>query len=310
MDNPLLWLENIERGELNLVGGKALNLATILNSGIRTAPGFCITTEAFKSAVPPALYERLKQSSVFEDQRLKNDTIIIPKDLEEKIIAAYHLLVRSGVDANPAVAVRSSATVEDSATSSFAGQLKSFLGVRGDEQLLEAVKNCWTSAFTPRAQAYIKNRNVLPESILISVLIQLMVDSEVSGIAFTINPIDGDFSKIVIEAAWGLGETVVSGTITPDTYFLDKETLEIFYKNIAEKPFMLVMNNQASGTVRLELPRQKQSKECLGLAQLQALAEISKDLEKLFSHPQDIEWAISKVDGEIYILQSRPITTI
>lgn len=310
MNSSITWFENIYNEDINLVGGKALNLSVMLNSAINVPLGFCITTKVFDRFLNDnSILQNLRvDKGIGREQVFEPETLDLSSELKKDIISAYELLLQKA-NGERAVAVRSSATVEDSVKSSFAGQFKSYLNIKNERSLIEAVKRCWLSPFAPRVQSYAKRHNIHYQSISVGVIVQAMIEAEASGILFTINPVSGDKSQMIIEAAWGLGEAIVSGALTPDAYILDKKSGEIIQKSISEKSFMLTSDRDAGGTMRVYPHEGKRQKESLTIDQIQHLMQLGSKIETLFASPQDIEWAISKNDGSIYILQSRPVTT-
>lgn len=295
MHNPVMWLTEIGINALPFVGGKAANLGALVRHGIRVPAGFCIRTDASKS---------IKAEGDGSSVEGTEATRLSPA-VRTEILAAYHTLCASAP--NCAVAVRSSATLEDSNTSSFAGQFSSYLNIRGNERLLESVEKCLTSASNPRVQSYLKSQGISIHSVQLGIIVQEMINGEVSGVMFTANPVNGDQTKIVIEAGWGLAEPLVSGALTPDTFILDKETSEICSRFISEKTFMLTMDK--TGTKREPLSSRQANAASLTTDQLKMLVQLGKQIEGIFSYPQDIEWTFDRVNQQLHILQSRPITT-
>ncbi len=204
------------------------------------------------------------------------------------------------------VAVRSSATAEDSSVASWAGELESYLNVT-QKNLLESVRKCWSSLFTPRAIFYRFEKELNKQKISVAVVIQKMVQSEVSGICFTVHPVTEDMNQMVIEAGYGLGEAIVGGQITPDTYVVHKKDWKILDKNISQQKMMIIQCLK-QGTKRTQVPKSKQEKQKLTDLQIIKLAKLCVNIERHYKKPQDIEWAFIK--GKFYIIQSRPITTL
>jgi pyruvate,water dikinase len=204
------------------------------------------------------------------------------------------------------VAVRSSATAEDSSAAAWAGQLDSFLNTTG-ETLLENVKRCWASLFTPRAIFYRFEKNMHKQDISVAVVVQKMIQSEVSGIAFSVHPVTEDRNQLIIEAALGLGEAIVSGQITPDSYVVEKEPRRIIDRNIFTQERGLFRSDKG-GNEWQDIPKEKGEKQVLSDDQILELSEIILNIEKHYNFPQDIELAYE--DGKFYVVQSRPITTL
>jgi len=257
----------------------------------------------------------------------------MPKDLEKEILVEYYklsnrphptlpfarggeyakgiskkslLLTKEGVGWGLFVAVRSSATAEDSSVASWAGELETYLDTT-EKKLLENVKKCWSSLFTPRAIFYRNEKKLLKTKVSVAVVVQTMIESEISGICFTVHPVTEDKNQMIIEAGWGLGEAIVSGSITPDSCVLDKRDFSIIDINISKQEKMI--NRKAGGGVKTNIvPKIKQEKQVLTGKQIVELAKICVSIEKHYKKPQDIEWAYAK--GKFYIVQSRLITTL
>ena len=229
----------------------------------------------------------------------------MPKEVEEEIKQAYRKLCEEAGE-EVFVAVRSSATAEDLPGASFAGQQETYLNVRGEDEVVEKVKKCWSSLYTPRAIYYRVQKGFRHEDVSIAVVVQKMVNSEKSGVMFTSHPVTGD--KIaIIEAIFGLGEAIVSGMVTPDHYEYDRVQRKITVVKIAEKKFMLTRGEDGK-TVKVELDEEKSKARVLSDDEIEELVKLGEIIEDHYGTPQDVEWAIEK--GKIYIVQSRPITTI
>jgi pyruvate,water dikinase len=205
------------------------------------------------------------------------------------------------------VAVRSSATAEDLAGASFAGQQETMLNVAGEEKLIEAVRRCWSSLFTAQAIFYRSQRGFDETPVSMAVVVQKMVDSEKSGVSFTVDPVLRNHYQMVIEGVWGLGEGVVSGQITPDHYKLDRETYEIVFEFLPNKKIMFCRSSH-DGVEVLPVPEDRVSARVLSDGELHQLVDLGNQVEDHFGCPQDIEWAVE--NGVIYLLQSRPITCL
>jgi pyruvate,water dikinase len=209
------------------------------------------------------------------------------------------------------VAVRSSATAEDLPTASFAGQQDTYLWVQGKEQVIEKVQRCWASLFTPRAVSYRSKNNFPHENVLISVGVQKMVDSKAAGVMFTINPHNGDPSKVVVEGSWGLGETVVSGSVNPDKFVVDKVVMEASEKTISTKHVACVYDPGMGRVVNTDVDAEMQCACCLEDHELKELVTMAKEIEKHYGRPMDIEWAIDREGSfpdNMFIVQARPET--
>jgi pyruvate,water dikinase len=239
----------------------------------------------------------------------------MPEEIEKEIREAYkELSARFNKDA-VYVAVRSSATAEDLPEASFAGQQETYLDVLGADDVIEKVKKCWASLWTARATFYREKQGFDHTKVYLSAVVQKMVNSEKSGVMFTANPVNNNRDEIMINASWGLGEAVVSGSVTPDEYIVDKKTWTIKEKFIAKKEVMVVRNPETGkGTIYVKvadfLGPEWVEKQCLTDEQVIEVAKIGQKIEEHYGWPQDIEWAYDKDDGKLYIVQSRPVTTL
>jgi pyruvate,water dikinase len=235
----------------------------------------------------------------------------MPSGIEKSIRAAYNELSKRTKASKVFVAVRSSATAEDLPDASFAGQQETYLNVKGASELVEKTVKCWSSLFTPRAIFYRTQKGFKHEDVLISVGVQKMVNAKAAGVTFTINPVTGEPNQIVIEANWGLGESVVSGSVTPDDYIVDKNTLQIVKKRIAKKTVEYIRDPKTGKTIHAEIDAERQNIPCLTDEEVIKLAEIARKIEEHYGKPQDIEWAIERdvpFPQSIFIVQSRPET--
>jgi len=310
----VLWLDEIRADDLETVGGKAASLGEMTTAELPVPPAFVVTAGTYRSfiettGIDEELFDTVDVetddsealAAAAEDaQRLIRETPI-PDSLREEILGAYDELGGS-----PPVAVRSSATAEDLPDASFAGQQETFLNVTRSA-LVDRVRECWASLFTQRALYYRHEQGFENELVDIAVVVQKMVDADKSGVMFTSQPSTGA-PVVTIESAWGLGEAVVSGAVTPDNYVIDRQTGDIQEQTIAEKKVMHVRDPETGETVEREVPEEKRTEQVLSASELDELREVGEMIEEYYGEPQDVEWAI--VDGEIYLLQSRPITTI
>jgi pyruvate, water dikinase len=269
---PLAELRRTDAGEF---GGKSANLGDVLAAGIPVPPGFAVSAAAYRTSG-------------------------LPDELRVELAERYRALG----DGDPPVAVRSSAIGEDGAEASHAGQQESFLWVRGVEQLCDAVRDCWASLSTPRAISYRATLAPGAEPAM-GVTVQAMVDAEVSGVAFTCNPVSGDPSMVAINACWGLGIAVVGGEVTPDDYLVSKVTGEVVRRTIGSKHLEYV-----AGGIRVDVGEPRRDEPCLGEAEIAALVELARRIERHFGSHQDIEWAIRRGAREVLVLQSRPVTRL
>ncbi|MCJ7626622.1 MAG: phosphoenolpyruvate synthase [Anaerolineaceae bacterium] len=311
----ILSFEQISLKDILRVGGKGANLGEMFRAGFPIPGGFCITTEAFAAFIDATgasgeIYSVLEMLSADDvegvrktgaevrDRLLKT---VMPGYIEKSIVSAWQVL---GIE--HAYSVRSSATAEDLPEASFAGQQDTFL-VCERKTLLESVKACWASLFTDRAIVYRVKNGFSHRDVQLSVVIQRMVMSELSGILFTADPVSGHRKMIAINAGYGLGEALVSGIMTPDLYIVDKRDMEIMDRQIAEKN-IAIRPREGGGTFREDVRSKMRNEQALDDEQILALAEIGSRIEGHYHFPQDIEWSVE--DGKIHILQSRPITSL
>ncbi len=276
------YFSEIDEKDLSRVGGKGLNLGKLTQTGFRVPRGFCVTTDAYLLSV----------QDLSEQNADSIKSLVLAPELAAEIHKAHEKLQTT------TVAVRSSATVEDLAEASFAGQQDTFLNVTPDE-LLDAVKACWASLWSKRAIAYRETQGIAYDGLAMAVVIQEMCEADVSGVLFTVSPFSQDVS--IIESNWGLGESVVSGAITPDSFHVSRETGEVLEKNIATKQEMVTDAGVS------EVPAAQQDVPSLTEAQLKELAQLGLRVESHYGQPMDIEWALA--DGQFALLQARYITT-
>ncbi|MEX2283418.1 MAG: phosphoenolpyruvate synthase [Gemmatimonadota bacterium] len=310
-------LTDVAREDLMSVGGKAANLGEMLHAGIPIPAGFVITTAAFEQAIAgapaAAIAEELSHLDVNDTAALNAaadrlhklvDGIELPEAVRTAVLAAYQELDPAGA----LVAVRSSATAEDTPQFSFAGMFETFLNVRAENELIDAVRRCWASTFGARVLFYRVTRG-MPAEMPVAVIVQKMVRSEKSGVLFTADPATHDRSRIVIEAAWGLGEVVVGGQVTPDHYVLDKAAGAVLEETIGAKEFMLTQDPVTRSTKRVELAADPRgTARVLTTEELKGLVDLANQIEQHYKVAQDIEFAIEA--NQTYITQSRPITTL
>ncbi|CCQ94198.1 putative phosphoenolpyruvate synthase [[Clostridium] ultunense Esp] len=322
------WFSQIDKDDIPIVGGKGANLGELTQKGLDVPPGFCVTAGAYTYFINKAdLNDKIKskihnldvedsielQEASGVIQKLINSAKV-PEDLENEIITAYNQFSDEIQIRNPEVAVRSSATAEDLPEASFAGQQDTYLHISGKEELLNHVKKCWASLWTARAIYYRENQGFDHFDVSLSVVIQKMVNSEKSGVMFTANPVSNNKGEIMINASWGLGEAVVSGAVTPDEYIVDKRNKEIIEKHIAEKTIMVVKKDIGIGTIEIKvgdyIGYENINKQCLSDEEIIELANYGLKIEEIYGSFQDIEWGYDKDTNKLYILQSRPITTL
>lgn len=326
--NYIKWFDEIGKGDVGIVGGKGANLGELTSFGLPVPPGFCVTasgyTKFIKYAELDEVVKLLMEAVDVEDvDELTNaskeiQTKIKEKEfdpeLKEEILSAYREFSENIGLKDPEVAVRSSATAEDLPDASFAGQQDTYLHISGEEELLNHIRDCFASLWTSRAIYYREKQNYDHFDVALSVVIQKMVNSEKSGVMFTANPINNSSDEMMINASYGLGEAVVSGIVTPDEYIIDKKTKKVIEKNISEKEYMVIKNENGVGTrtvnVKDILGEDAIKAEALSEDELNTLIERGLKVEKLYGSVQDTEWGFDKDTKEFYFLQSRPITTL
>ena len=283
----MTWIKHfteIDDAALSLVGGKGLNLGKLTAAGFGVPPGFCVTTDAYRTTVEGI--NRRDSETV--------QAVTLPGPLQSEILTAYDQL---GTDR---VAVRSSATAEDLPNASFAGQQDTFLNVSGASELLEKIRLCWASLWSDRAVAYRREHGIGESQLAMAVVVQEMIDAEVSGVMFTCTPTGRD--ELVIESNWGLGESVVSGGVTPDHFIVSRETGELTRETVVTKRKMIAREGVQTVPIGLrEIPS-------LQRGQVAELNKLGMQVEAFYDAPQDIEWA--HANGQFYLLQARPITTL
>ena len=310
--------KKIDKHDISLVGGKGANLGEMANAGFPVPPGFAVTVPAYElflkeNAIAEHIYDILKPVDVEDPNQLegaskKIQKLIVnskfPKEVAIDLFSSYKKL--SGLFKSALVAVRSSATAEDLPGMSFAGQQATFLNIRGENNLQLAVRECWASLFTPRAIYYRTQNKIAHEKVGISVIIQKMVQSDVSGIMFSIDPVTNMKDRIVIDAVWGLGEMIVQGAYVPDHYVVQKETFSILSKAVNFQDKQLIKKGEK--TIETHVPKSLQDRIKLNEDEIIKLAKLAQKLQDHYYFPQDIEWA--KEGKELFIVQTRPITTI
>ena len=312
----ILPFSDIRARDLGLVGGKGANLGEMTHAGFPVPAGFCLTTLAFQEFMDSSpnsahLYGLLDtldtqdlESVRIVGQDIRQSLMKVP--LPPRIVAAVkESWQEAGIE--NAYAVRSSATAEDLPDASFAGQQDTYLNIQGEEDLLDAVRRCWVSLFTNRAILYRVQNNFSHRDVQLSVVVQKMILSDTSGILFTADPLTEHRHTLTIDASFGLGEALVSGLVSPDAYRVDKRTMTIIECQISEKE-VAIFPEKDGGTRQETLDVDKRKQATLTDDQILSLAEMGTQIESHYGTPQDIEWAIS--EGEIYLLQARPITSL
>jgi len=324
-DAIVVWLENVRKDDIHIVGGKCANLGELTAKGVTVPPGFAVTADAFRRFLEETKIGEVIQKTLtsadgprdpkqYEEASQAIRKIIesapMPADIANEVRSAYRDLERKTSNPQVKVAVRSSATSEDLPDASFAGQQDTYLNVKGEDALVHYVQKCWSSLYTPRAIFYREEKGFPHEKVLISVGVQKMVESEVSGVIFTLDPVNGDPSKIIIESSWGLGEALVAGVVRPDRFIIDKGTLQIVHKEIVPKMVEHVPNHQTGLTMEREVPAERRNAASLGDEQVVELARLARDIEDHYQTPQDVEFAVerSKSGQKVYVVQTRPET--
>lgn len=336
------WFEEVGLSDRAHVGGKGGSLGELQRAGIAVPPGFVVRTGAFERFIEALEREAPVRARVealdCEDLdavaacsralRARLEEASLPANLLEEIASAHGSLCRA--DPATAVAVRSSATTEDAADASFAGLQDTYLWVLGAEEMLRRVRSCWASLYSAESISYRRKHRFPEESVAMAVVVQRMVNARTAGVMFTRSPTTGDRSVVTIEGAWGLGSAVVGGEVTPDRWVVGKITGEISVREISDKAIQHlpagveaprgaatgprqegVLNGKSShggGVETVPVPEELRRSPCLSDAELQALREVARRVERHYGRPQDIEWAIDRGTGEILLLQSRPET--
>ncbi|QTM98401.1 phosphoenolpyruvate synthase [Sediminibacillus dalangtanensis] len=322
------WFKEIRKGDIPLVGGKGANLGELTNGGIKVPPGFCVTAEAYSDFVKERnldkqILEEVKQLDMENNAQLQSASALIRelilqtdilKAIEEEIREAYATFQSNLQVDDLFVAVRSSATAEDLPEASFAGQQDTYLEIKGISEVIRHVKKCWASLWTARAIYYREKQHFDHFDVSLCAVVQKMVNSKKAGVLFTSNPVTENHNQMMINASWGLGESVVSGMVSPDEYIVDKKNNRVLEKHIATKNFLVVKNEKAVGTSKVAvkefLGEDLVTQQCLTATEISRLSADALRIEKMYHSPQDIEWAIDCDTNELYILQARPITTL
>lgn len=311
----VIHLSQVCKDSILTVGGKGANLGEMIKNKFPVPQGFCVTSLAYDtymkensltkevettlSAIKETPENAFALSSSLMNQ-IQSGTV--SKEMYEEIKQAYQ---KSGNRVR--VAVRSSATAEDLPDASFAGQQETYLNVFGIEDVIDSIKRCFASLWTDRAISYRQKTGFCNQKISLAIVVQEMIEGDISGVLFTVNPMNGHSDEIMINASYGLGESIVSGMVTPDTYIWNKTKNIIMDKYLGSKEISVIYAPN-SGTVQKQNPSESRKKYCLSVRQIKALSSLSQKIETHYGTPQDIEWTIK--DGNIHILQARPITTL
>jgi pyruvate,water dikinase len=313
------WFADIGLQDRPRVGGKGGSLGELQRAGLPVPPGFVVTTSAFEQSLDAI--ERVAPvratvatldaqdlpaiQAISEKLRHRVTEAELPPALIEEFTAAHATLCAD----NPTqpVAVRSSATTEDASDASFAGLQDTYLWVRGADQILQMIRSCWSSLYSVESISYRRQRQFPEENVAMAVVVQRMVDARSAGVMFTRSPVTGDRSVITIEGSWGLGSAVVGGEVTPDRWVVGKITGEISTRDISDKAIQH-LPRPAGGIETIAVGDEQRRKPCINDAELQSLREIARKVERHYGRAQDIEWAVDRARGEIFLLQSRPET--
>lgn len=323
---PLIcWLEECRKDSVPIVGGKCSSLGELINAGVRVPPGFALTTEGYRRfmheagvarevgammvGLDPTDLEALDRISAAIRARIEEQPF--SAEMEDLVAERYRrLAVRCCVPAVP-VAVRSSATAEDLPDASFAGQQDTYLWIRGADEVLHHMRRCISSLYSSRAVAYRARHGVGDDQLAISVGVQKMAKAYAAGVMFTLHPANGDRSVIVIDSNFGFGESVVSGEVTPDHFVVNKVTLDIIDRRIAQKELCYTVDTRTQTSRATEVPLERQRIQSLIDDEITQLAWMGKRIEQHYGRPMDIEWAVDKdlaAGGNIFVLQARPET--
>jgi pyruvate,water dikinase len=320
MAKAIAWFEELTKKDIPIVGGKGANLGEMTQAGLPIPPGFVVTAQTYfdyvnRTDIQKKILGIVHGVDVDDTKALQEASESIkklilgtpmPEDIRKKIESSYRQLCDK-VGSEVYVAARSSATAEDLPNASFAGQQATYLDVKGAKELVRAVEKCWASLYTPRAIFYREQEGFKHEDVGIAVVVQQMVKSDVAGVMFTAEPM-GETGKMIIEGAYGLGEAVVSGALTPDEYIVDKDNFKTLSKKVSKQEWLIRRSDFGVGTQKAEVPGELRNKQKLPDDKITELAKIGKRIENHYKKPQDIEWAME--NGKLYIVQSRAITTL
>jgi len=314
----IVSISDLGKSDIDIAGGKGANLGELVTAGFNVPPGFVLTTAAYdyfleNSNIGDRIKDLMAKVDASSEASLQDasakvrdlfETVEIPADLKEQILASHKAMFKG--KKMGLVAVRSSATAEDLPTASFAGQQDTFLNVESTEELLDKVRKCWSSLFTPRAIYYRVTKGFEHSKVKLAVVVQKMINSEISGIMFTVDP-SSELPHIIIEAGYGLGEALVGGKVTPDTYVVDKFHDKILTKRIAKQSWKLVRGKDGE-CEKADVPEEMRNVQKMTDEQILALGEIGRNIEAHYDRPMDIEWCVE--ERIMYIVQARPVTTL
>lgn len=323
--------KQLSKSDVAIAGGKGSSLGEMTQANIPVPSGFVILVAALDQffaetdlvADIAAQIKQINHKDINSVDKASNVIRDLIHDAPMPAACSRHFLQEFKKLKAPLVAVRSSATAEDSAVASFAGELETYLNTT-QSTLLENIKRCWSSLFTPRALFYAFEKEIITRNhqtrirattckqladcypVGVAVVVQKMVQSDISGICFTVHPVTKDYDQMIIEAGWGLGEAIVGGKITPDSYVINKKDWSLLDISLSDQKMMIVRSKE--GVKEITVPKTKRSKQKLSGKQIIAIAKICQNIEEHYGRPQDIEFAIKK--GKLFITQSRPITTL
>ncbi len=321
------WFRDCSKDDVPLVGGKCASLGEMVQAGKNVPPGFAVTVNAYKSFVDRTGIDQKIQDAIaamgtakpghaaFAELTKRISPLVEETPVHEEVRAAIEAAYRElsaacGTD-KAVVAVRSSATMEDAADTSFAGQHETYLNISGIDDVVGHILKCWASLFSTPALHYRSSKDIHHDEALMAVAVQKMVNARSSGVAFTVDPVTGDRSKIVIEGAWGLGEGVVSGYVTPDHFAVNRDTMEIVENWVSPKITEFVRDPATGHTIQREVEKYKQNLPALTKEEIIQLAKMAISIEQHYGRPMDIEWAVDadlKIPDSLLILQGRPVT--
>jgi pyruvate,water dikinase len=318
---PVLPLSDVGLSDVPAVGGKGAGLGELLRVGIQVPEGFVVTTAAFRGAVEAldtggslagriAALDPADPEAVAAGAAAARDLVRsapLPDDVARAVREAYAELAAGCGSPELPVAVRSSATSEDSAEASFAGLQDTYLWVRGGDEVVDAVRRCWASLYSVESVTYRLRRGIPEDDLAMAVVVQRMVDARSSGVMFTRSPLTGDRSVVAVDASWGLGSAVVSGDVTPDSFVVSKVTGEVARRTVATKTVWHRPSPSGSGVVEGPVPDDLRDRPALSDEELAELVAVAKRIEAHYGAPQDIEWTVS-AGAEVFLLQSRPET--
>jgi pyruvate,water dikinase len=318
--SPVRFFTDLRRADVPYAGGKGANLGELTAAGVPVPPGFVVGAPTYAAFVDDSglrerVAERLEHVDVddtdalraaSDDVRAMVEAEPLPEWLSGAIVNAYRELADAADDP---VAVRSSATAEDTESASFAGMNETYLNVRGEIEVVDAVQRCWASLFGARTIFYRAKQGLGQADMDIAVVVQSQILSTRSGVMFTVDPASGKTDQLVIEGSFGLGEAVVSGSVSPDRYLVHKDDLAILSREVRRKELVIEQTPDGSGTVTRELSDAEAKRPVLSDAEVHTIAELGARIEKHYDSPQDTEWAFDP-DGEAWMLQSRPVTSI